>query len=154
MCVCVCIRKVASFFKYFIYLAVLGPSCCTQDLSLWCAGSLVVTHNPSSMGRGDSEASWASHSGSLEQGAEEENFLIQINVNKTVTLIKNHVEMWTFESSTETETRAKCEEWNNKKDEGGPISRRHTDVSEKPHCRLCPREHGLSSCGIPCSRFF
>ena len=40
----------------FTYLAVLGPSCCMQDLSLWCSGSLVVTHNPSSMGRGNSEA--------------------------------------------------------------------------------------------------
>ena len=106
------------------------------------------------MGRGDSEASRPSHSRSLEQGAEEESFLIQINVSKTVTLIKNHIEMWTFESSTETETRAKCEEWNNRKNKGGPISRKHTDVSEKPHCRLRPREHGLSGRGIQCSRFF
>ena len=81
------------------------------------------------MGRGDNEASWPSQSRSLEQGAEEEYFLIQINVNKTVTLIRNHIEMWTFESSTETETRANCEEWNNKKDKGGPMSRKHTDVS-------------------------
>ena len=72
---------------------MLGPSCCMQALSLWCSGSLVVTHNPSFMGRGDSEASRPSHSRSLEQGAEEESFLIQINVSKTVTLIKNHIEM-------------------------------------------------------------
>ena len=51
-----------------------------------------MTHNPSFMGRGDSEASRPSHSRSLEQGAEEESFLIQINVSKTVTLIKNHIE--------------------------------------------------------------
>ena len=128
----ICVLKKLLLFKniyLFTYLAVLGPSCCMQNLSLWCTGSLVVTHNPSSMGRGDNEASWPSHSRSLEHGTEEEHFLIQINVNKTMTLIRNHIEMWTFESSTETETRAKCEEWNNRKDKGGPVSRKHTDVS-------------------------
>ena len=58
-CICVCIKKSCFFFNIYLfpYLAVLGPRCCMQDLSLWCTGSLVVTHNPSSMGRGDNEAS-------------------------------------------------------------------------------------------------
>lgn len=35
-----------------------------------------------------------------------------------MTLIKNHAERWTFESSTKMETRAKCEEWKSKTKEG------------------------------------
>lgn len=56
----ICVLKKLLLFKniyLFTYLAVLGPSCYMQNLSLWCTGSLVVTHNPSSMGREDNEAS-------------------------------------------------------------------------------------------------
>lgn len=51
-----------------------------------------------------------------------------------MTLIKNHAERWTFESSTRTETGAKCEEWNSKKDKGGPMTRKHADVKELSQC--------------------